>query len=425
MRCGRRRSRARRRGYRDRPRRRRFLLAGARYRTRRTETLRTRARRGSGGLGDGRRIRWAWARNAGPRRRRERGTCGRGRRGYRRRTGANRDGGGRRGCAWRDGRRDAGLADGDAVGAGGFGDGAAEGREVGAGEGSTVGGALTATAIGATVGTADRRGRKLRRWGRLEDVLRRLRRRLNALLRNRLRIGGRFRIIAREFVQILRLQLTLRLRQRRVTHRRDAFHVRHWNGRGCGRRLRYFDRRAPFERHDFAAGNVLGGAFLRRTDEHGEEQHCEQRVQDQREDGTARQSLRVPTVERIAPEAHNRAYSALKRAQEPAAAGAQGALRGTDTSKTHEDRRDGWTGLARSRDPALALRLRRERLAPKLFSWNARRTRRGDCDCSRDLRRAQHPNRHPTGSSWSEGTHWKTCRRRGFGNARARRTDSF
>ena len=51
-------------------------------------------------------------------------------------------------------------------------------------------------------------------------------------------------------------------------------------GGDCRGRLRHLDGRPAFQRDHFAAGNVLGGAFLRRTDEHGEQQQREQRVKD-------------------------------------------------------------------------------------------------------------------------------------------------
>ena len=251
--CGRGGTRAGRRRNRDRTRRGGLLLARARHGTGRADSLRPGAGRRSRGLGDGGRVGRARARHTGPRRRRQRGVSGRGRRGDRRRAGMNRDGRGRWGCARGDGRRGGGFR----------GRGRGRGRRLrrrrraGAGRGGRrrfLGRRRFDGDRDRCDGrNRDRCGGKLRRWSRLENILRWLRRRLNALLRNRLRVRRRFGVIARQFVQILRLQLTLRLRQRCVTHRRDAFDVRNRHRRICGRRLRNFDRGAAFERYDFAA----------------------------------------------------------------------------------------------------------------------------------------------------------------------------
>ncbi len=64
------------------------------------------------------------------------------------------------------------------------------------------------------------------------------------------------------------------------------------------------------------------------------------------------------------------------------------------------------------RDPALALRFRRERPALKLLSRNAGEHAEVIRDRPRDLRRTQHPNGHPSRSSRPEGAHRQTRRRR-------------
>ena len=92
-----------------------------------------------------------------------------------------------------------------------------------------------------------------------------------------------------------------------MTRRRDDRYVR--NGRSrvdCRRLIGNDDRRCIRNRHDFAALDAFGRAFLRRACKHGEEQRREQRMNEQRDKEACRQPLGIPAVAGIALELHAR-----------------------------------------------------------------------------------------------------------------------
>jgi hypothetical protein len=88
----------------------------------------------------------------------------------------------------------------------------------------------------------------------------------------------------------------------------------------------------------------------------------------------------------------------------------RGFVRGTSAadaaaSETDQDRRDGRTGVARSRDAAFALLGRRERRAPELLARQPRRTCRSDRGRAANRARAGPPRRAPARPARPEGAH--------------------